>query len=122
MIEIVNNTLVKIDDEGNMVSIDDKYQQLYVNMQKILGDKCRLKYEDGAIEVEDIYYYIVEKIYALPTYAWDAEFKDRPKQKLNSAFNKFIHDKILFRFVKPYWDDFESDAGNLRQSNGKFLV
>jgi len=122
MIEVVNNILVKIDDEGNMVSIDDKYQQLYVNMQKILGDKCRLKYEDGAREVEDIYYYLVEKIYELPAYAWDAEFKDGPKQKLDSAFNKFIHDKILWHPQQPYWHNYDSDARNLRQSDGKFLV
>ena len=66
MIEVVNNILVQIDAEGNMISIDDKYQQLYLNMQKILGDKCSLEYEAGAREVEDIYYYLVEKIYELP--------------------------------------------------------
>ena len=46
--------------------------------------------------VEDIYYYLIEKIYTMPDYPkWnDCPFKDKPKAKLLIALNKFIHDKI----------------------------
>ena len=46
--------------------------------------------------VEDIYYYLIEKIYTMPDYPkWnDVPFKDKPKAKLLIALNKFIHDKI----------------------------
>jgi len=45
--------------------------------------------------VEDIYYYLIEKIYTMPDYPkWnDVPFRDKPKAKLLIALNKFIHDK-----------------------------
>ena len=46
---------------------------------------------------EDIYSYIIEKIYTMPDYPkWNdgAPFGDKPKEKLLIALNKFIHDKI----------------------------
>jgi len=57
-------------------------------MKKILGnnlfDKELLKET-----TEDIYDYIVEKIYQLPEYIEEVEFKD--KRKLKIAFNKFYN-------------------------------
>ena len=121
MIDIMNNKIISIDDNGNIIELDNNFSELCKGMEKILGDDLIL--DENLIEpVEDIYYYLVEKIYELPTYAWDAEFKDGPKQKLNSAFNKLIHNKILWKTQEPYWNNYFSDAKNLRQSNGKFLV
>jgi hypothetical protein len=93
MIDIMNNKIISIDDNGNIIELDNNFSELCKGMKKILGDDLIL--DENLIEpVEDIYYYIVEKIHQLPEYAWDAEFKEKPKQKLLIAFNKFIYDKI----------------------------
>ena len=93
MIEIINNRIILIDDKANMVEIDDKALiELYENMKKILGD---ITLDENLIKpIEPIYHYIVEKIYTLPEYAYDASFKEQPKEKLLIAFNKFFFDKI----------------------------
>ena len=95
MIDIVNNKIVIIDDMGNMTVLEDEsLETLYHSMKSILGD---IIIDINIIEpVEDIYYYIVEKIYKMPDYTkWnDTEFKEKPKQKLLIAFNKFLYDEI----------------------------
>jgi hypothetical protein len=93
MIEIINNRIILIDDKANMVEIDDEgLIELHKNMKKILGD---ITFDENLIKpIEPIYHYIVEKIYTLPEYAYDASFKEQPKEKLLIAFNKFFFDKI----------------------------
>ena len=95
MIEIINNRIILIDDKANMVEIDDKALiELYENMKKILGD---ITFDENLIKpIEPIYHYIVEKMYTMPEYSrWDTvPFKDKPKEKLLIAFNKFLYDKL----------------------------
>ena len=94
MIEIINNKLVLIDDVGNMAPVEDEaIIQLFMSMKELIGD---INIIQDVEEVEPIYSYIVEKIYTMPDYAkWDdVSFKDKPKEKLAIAFNKFLYDKI----------------------------
>jgi|TARA_R110002074_G_scaffold123070_1_gene258304 hypothetical protein len=94
MIDVINDKLVLIDDMGNMAPIEDEaIKELYVSMKQLLGD---INIIEEVKEVEPIYSYIVEKIYTMPDYIkWnEVPFKDKPKEKLAIAFNKFIHDKI----------------------------
>jgi hypothetical protein len=96
MIEIINNKIVVIDDNANMTFIDDKkLETLIKSMELVIGDVI-IDERYCAEESEDIYSYIVEKIYTMPDYPkWnDVPFKDKPKAKLIIAFNKFIHDKL----------------------------
>ena len=63
------------------------------NMKLVIDD---IVIDEELIEpVEDIYYYLIEKIYTMPDYPkWnDVPFRDKPKAKLLIALNKFIHDK-----------------------------
>ena len=62
-------------------------------MKKLLGDDI---VDKSLIDkpVEPVYEHIVEKIYLTPEYAHDIpKFKDKPKEKLLIAFNKF-YDKL----------------------------
>jgi hypothetical protein len=71
-----------------VITLEHKNNKFVNNMKKILGnnlfDKELLKET-----TEDIYDYIVEKIYQLPEYIEEVEFKD--KRKLKIAFNKFYN-------------------------------
>ena len=71
-----------------VITLEHKNNKFVNNMKKILGndlfDKELLKET-----TEDIYDYIVEKIYQLPEYIEEVEFKD--KKKLKIAFNKFYN-------------------------------
>jgi|TARA_B110000196_G_scaffold104164_1_gene90476 hypothetical protein len=95
MIEIINNKIVLIDDKANMVEIDDApLQQLCITMKLVIDDVI---FNEDLIEpVEPIYSYLVEKMYTMPDYAkWnDVPFKEKSKEKLLIAFNKFFYDKI----------------------------
>ena len=93
-LDIVSDKLVVIDDMGNMIEWgDESIITLYHNMKSIIGD---INIREEVEEVEPIYSYIVEKIYTMPDYIkWnDTEFKEKPKQKLLIAYNRFIYDKI----------------------------
>lgn len=96
MIEIVNNKIVAIDDNSNMTVIDDKKLETLIENMKLVVDDVIIDAKLCKEESEDIYSYIVEKIYTMPDYPkWnDVPFKDKPKAKLIIAFNKFIHDKL----------------------------
>ena len=74
---------------------DKKLETLIKSMELVIGDVI-IDERYCAEESEDIYSYIVEKIYTMPDYPkWnDVPFKDKPKAKLIIAFNKFIHDKL----------------------------
>ena len=94
IIDTVSDKLVVVDDMGNMIPWgDEAVIQLYHSMKELLGDINIIQETE---EVEPIYSYIVEKIYTMPDYIkWnDTEFKEKPKQKLLIAFNRFIYDKI----------------------------
>ena len=94
MIEAIDNRIVVIDTDGNMIEMPD-LTVLYKNMKKILGD---VTIDKNLIKpTEDIYDYIVEKIYLMPEYAHEISFKsfnDNPKDKILIAFNKFLFDMI----------------------------
>jgi len=91
MIEVMNDRIILIDVTGNITEMPD-LTVLYKNMKKILGD---VTIDKNLIKpTEDIYNYIVEKIYLMPEYAHEASFKDKPKEKLLIAFNKFLFDMI----------------------------
>jgi|TARA_B110000438_G_scaffold297032_1_gene342721 hypothetical protein len=95
MIEIINNRVTYIDDNANMVEVDDEaLHTLADNMKLVIDDVI---FDENLIKpVEPIYSYIIEKMYTMPDYAkWnDIPFKEKPKEKLLIAFNKFIHDKL----------------------------
>ena len=95
MIEIINNRVTYIDDNANMVEVDDEaLDTLADNMKLVIDDVI---FDENLIKpVEPIYSYIIEKMYTMPDYAkWnDIPFKEKPKEKLLIAFNKFIHDKL----------------------------
>ena len=87
----MNDRIILIDVTGNITEMPD-LTVLYKNMKKILGD---VTIDEKLITpIEDIYNYIVEKIYLMPEYAHEASFKDKPKEKLLIAFNKFFFDMI----------------------------
>ena len=98
MIEIINDKLIVVDDMGNMAVYEDESLATLIDSMKLIIDDVII--DEKLIEpVEDIYYYLIEKIYIMPDYAkWNnVSFKDKPKQKLLRALNKFIHDKISRR-------------------------
>ena len=87
----MNDRIILIDVTGNITEMPD-LTVLYKNMKKIL---CDVTIDEKLITpIEDIYNYIVEKIYLMPEYAHEASFKDKPKEKLLIAFNKFLFDMI----------------------------
>ena len=95
MIDILNDKLIEVDDMGNFSILEDEPLQALVDNMKLVIDDVVI--DEKLIEpVEDIYYYLIEKIYTMPDYPkWnDVPFKDKPKAKLLIALNKFIHDKI----------------------------
>ncbi len=96
MIEIINNKIVVIDDNANMTVIEDKKLETLIKGMELVIDDVVIDESFCHEESEDIYSYIIEKIYTMPNYPkWnDVKFKDKPKAKLLIALNKFIYDKI----------------------------
>ena len=96
MIELINDKLIEVDDMGNMTVYEDESLTTLIDNMKLVIDDIVI--DEKLIEpVEDIYYYLIEKIYTMPDYPkWNdgAPFGDKPKEKLLIALNKFIHDKI----------------------------
>ena len=94
MIEAIDNRIVVIDTDDNMIEIPE-ITVLYQSMKIILGD---VTIDKNLIKpTEDIYDYIVEKIYLMPAYTDEISFKSfnrTPKEKLLIAFNKFFFDMI----------------------------
>jgi hypothetical protein len=94
MIELINDKLIEVDDMGNMTVYEDESLTALIDNMKLVIDDIVI--DEKLIEpVEDIYYYLIEKIYTMPDYPkWnDVPFRDKPKAKLLIALNKFIHDK-----------------------------
>ena len=97
MIELINNKLIVVDDMGNMTVHKDKSLITLIDSLKIVIDDVIIDEKYCDMYSEDIYSYIIEKIYTMPDYPkWNdgAPFGDKPKEKLLIALNKFIHDKI----------------------------
>ena len=96
MIELINNKLIVVDDMGNMTVHEDESLITLINSLRIVIDDIVIDEKYCDKESEDIYSYIIEKIYTMPDYPkWnDVKFRDKPKEKLLIALNKFIHDKI----------------------------
>lgn len=94
MIELINDKLIEVDNMGNMTVYEDESLTTLIDNMKLVIDDIVI--DEKLIEpVEDIYYYLIEKIYTMPDYPkWnDVPFRDKPKAKLLIALNKFIHDK-----------------------------
>jgi len=96
MIEIINGRIILVDEFDNMSEIpDDNLTELYKSMKVMVGD---VSIDKNLIEpTEDIYDYIIEKIYQTPGYAYEISFKsfnENPKEKLLIAFNKFFFNMI----------------------------
>ena len=94
MIELINDKLIEVDDMGNMTVYEDESLTTLIDNMKLVIDDIVI--DEKLIEpVEDIYYYLIEKIYTMPDYPkWnDVPIRDKPKAKQLIAFNKFIHDK-----------------------------
>ena len=95
MIELINNKLIVVDDMGNMTVHKDESLITLIDSLKIVIDDVIIDEKYCDMYSEDIYSYIIEKIYTMPDYPkWnDVPFRDKPKAKLLIALNKFIHDK-----------------------------
>jgi|TARA_B100001093_G_scaffold173579_1_gene166467 hypothetical protein len=77
-----------VDSKGNMIDITNRCPITFCqNMSKILGDNM---IDKSLItkSTEDIYDYIVEKVYKMPEYIQDESFKSPDKLKI--AFNKLF--------------------------------
>ena len=82
-----------IDDKSNMVNITDKCPiDLCIKVKSIINELTIDK--DLIKPVEDIYHYIIEKIYLSPEFYEQVNFNEVPKGKLIIAFNKFFFDKL----------------------------
>ena len=73
------------------LEIFEKTAVLISSVRKLIGEDI-FDVELINKETEDIYDYIIEKSYQLPSYIEDVSFND--KQKLKIAFNKFYYKNI----------------------------
>ena len=81
-----------IDKNGNMNNITNKCPvELCKNMRRLFGDNM---FDETLInkETEDIYDYIIEKIYKTPEYLEQVQFNNETKLKI--AFNKLFFKMI----------------------------
>ena len=81
-----------IDKNGNMNNITNKCPiELVKSMKKLFGDNM---FDETLVnkKTEDIYDYIIEKIYKTPEYLEQVQFNDETKLKI--AFNKFFYRMI----------------------------
>ena len=80
--KIINTILIFLEHENS---------KFVNNMKRVLGEDL---FDKNLINetTEDIYDYIIEKSYQLPSYIEDVSFNN--KQKLKIAFNKFYYKNI----------------------------
>jgi hypothetical protein len=83
-----------------MIDITDKIPfrllELIKKMRYIFGDDVVLDKSLITDDIEDIYHYIIEKAYERTDYIFEElNFKNKAKEKLLSAFNKFFFDKFI---------------------------
>lgn len=91
------NKICYIDEKNNMIDITDKCPiELCIKVKKIIKD---LVLDKNSIKpVEDIYHYIIEKLYLTPEFNEEVNFNGVSKEKLSIAFNKFFFDKLNENF------------------------
>ena len=87
------NKVCYIDEKNNMIDITNKCPiELCIKIKKIIKD---LVIDKNSIKpVEDIYHYIIEKLYLTPEFNEEVNFDGVSKEKLSIAFNKFFFDKL----------------------------
>ena len=87
------NKICYIDEKNNMIDITNKCPiELCIKIKKIIKD---LVIDKNSIKpVEDIYHYIIEKLYLTPEFNEEVNFDGVSKEKLSIAFNKFFFDKL----------------------------
>jgi hypothetical protein len=87
------NKICYIDKKNNMIDITNKCPiDLCIKVKKIIKD---LTLDKNSIKpVEDIYHYIIEKLYLTPEFNEEVNFDGVSKEKLSIAFNKFFFDKL----------------------------
>ena len=87
------NKICYLDEKNNMIDITNKCPiELCIKIKKIIKD---LVIDKNSIEpVEDIYHYIIEKLYLTPEFNEEVNFDGVSKEKLSIAFNKFFFDKL----------------------------
>ena len=73
------------------LEIFEKTAVLMANVRRLIGEDI-FDVELIKEETEDIYDYIIEKIYETPEYIEDVTFKSPEKIKI--AFNKFYYEKF----------------------------
>jgi hypothetical protein len=80
--KVINTILIFLEHENS---------KFVNNMKRVLGEDL---FDKNLINetTEDIYDYIIEKSYQLPSYIEDVSFNN--KQKLKIAFNKFYYKNI----------------------------
>ena len=84
-----------IDENNNMVDITNKCPvEFCQNMNTILNGDLIIDESIKDKSVEDVYHYIVEKTYHTPTWTQEVKFKNKSKEKLIIAFNKFFFNYI----------------------------
>ena len=96
MIQVIHENIVLIDKDGNWNWLNDEaLEALCHNVRFYVINDDKIFNEEHKGDCEDIYSYIIEKIYTMPDYPlWnDVSFKDKPKAKLVIALNKFVYDK-----------------------------
>lgn len=87
------NKICYLDEKNNMIDITNKCPiELCIKIKKIIKD---LVIDKNSIKpVEDIYHYIIEKLYLTPEFNEEVNFDGVSKEKLSIAFNKFFFDKL----------------------------
>ena len=87
------NKICYLYEKNNMIDITNKCPiELCIKIKKIIKD---LVIDKNSIKpVEDIYHYIIEKLYLTPEFNEEVNFDGVSKEKLSIAFNKFFFDKL----------------------------
>ena len=112
MKEIIHNKdftmICEIDENGNMIDITDKCPiELCQNFNKILSGKLEINrkhaiYNLGGdvnnsrdeLELQNVYYYLVEKTHKTPSWTQRVDFKPIPNAKLLIAFNRYFYQYV----------------------------
>ena len=100
--------ICEIDENGNMIDITDKCPiELCQNFNKIMNGQLEINpkhliYNLGGErnnsrdeqELQDVYYYLVEKTHKTPSWTQQVDFKPIPHMKLQIAFNRYFYNYV----------------------------
>lgn len=98
----------EIHENGNMVDITDKCPvKLCQNFNKIMGGVLEIHPKHlihnlggerndsrDEQELQDVYYYLVEKTHKTPSWIQQVDFKPIPHMKLQIAFNRYFYEYV----------------------------